>query len=230
MLESEVRMCVSVTMAPLIPVSRPASDARWDSGTTPRATTAMSASSVRPLLRFTLRGPSVTNPVTASDSRSLIPLALRQWCTSAAMSLSSGGRTWSGRWTSVTSTPIPARFSATSRPMYPPPATTALRGLLAVTKSRMANVSSTVRMVITLGSSVPDISGIRGFAPGDRIRTSYGSSYSEPSSSLLTLTVLESLSMDRASLRTLTSMPKRLRNDSGVCKVSLPLSVITPPT
>ena len=118
MLGSDVRMCVSVTMAPLMPVSRPASDARWVSGTTPRATTAMSASRTRPLLRLTLRfPPELSNPVTASDRSSSIPLSLRQWCTSAAMSLSSGGRTWSGRCTSVTLTPMCARFSATSSPM-----------------------------------------------------------------------------------------------------------------
>ena len=165
-------MCVSVMMAPFIPVSRPASDARCASGTTPRATTAMSVSIARPLRRLTFRRVPASNPVTASDRRSSIPLLLRQWWTSAAMSLSSGGSTWSGRWTSVTLTPMRARFSATSSPMYPPPATTAFSGLLPVTKSRMARASSTVRMVMTRGSPVPGISGIRGLAPGDSMSTS----------------------------------------------------------
>ena len=170
---SEVRMWVSVTMAPLIPVSSPAAEARSDSGTTPSATTAMSASSTRPLLSMTLRRPPPSSkPVTASERSSSTPFPLRQWWTSAAMSLSRGGSTWSGRWTRVTLTPMCTRFSATSRPMYPPPVTTACVGLLPTTNSRIARVSSTVRRVMTLGSSVPGMSGTRALAPGERTRTS----------------------------------------------------------
>ena len=99
-----------------------------------------------------------------------------------------------------------------------------------MTKSRIARVSSTVRMVMILGSDVPGMSGTRGLAPGDRISTSYGSSYSEPSSSLLALTVLAALSMETASFLTLTSTLKRFLKDSGVWRVSLALSSMTPPT
>ncbi len=60
---------------------------------------------------------------------------------------------------------MPARFLATIRPMYSPPTITALDNFLSVIKLRMARVSSTVRMVIILGSSVPDMSGTRAWYP-----------------------------------------------------------------
>ena len=75
------------------------------------------------------------------------------------------------RWTMVTSTPSSRRFSAISRPMKPPPATTARRGAALVRQiPGCGRVSSTVRRVNTGWSSTPGQAGLGG--PGARGRGS----------------------------------------------------------
>ena len=146
------------------------------------------------------------------------------------MSLSSGGRTWSGLCTTVTLMPRPIRFSAISSPMYPAPQTTTRFGFSSSTNLRMASVSSTVRMDMTRGSSMPGMSGRMALAPGERTSTSYGSSYSSPVTVLRTLTLLAARSIETTSLFTRASTSNLAPKDAGVWRVSFSLSVITPPT
>ena len=68
----------------------------------------------------------------------------------------------------VTSRPSSRRFSATSRPMKPPPTMTADLGLFRSTNALIRRVSSTVRRVKSLSLSIPGRFGHTGFAPGDR--------------------------------------------------------------
>ncbi len=88
------------------------------------------------------------------------------------MSASKGLMRWRGRCTMVTSSPSSRRFSATSRPMNPPPHTTAERGPSASMKSFIAKVSSTVRRVKSRSSPVPGSFGWVGRAPGERMSLS----------------------------------------------------------
>ena len=75
------------------------------------------------------------------------------------------GRTWGAKSMTLTRTPLRARFSATSRPMKPPPATTARLMPPASTASRRAMASSGVRMTKTFFTFSPGTSGTKGEAP-----------------------------------------------------------------
>ena len=88
------------------------------------------------------------------------------------MSASKGFIRWRGRCTMVTSNPSSRRFSATSRPMKPPPHTTAERGCSLSMNSFMAKVSSTVRSVNRRSSPTPGRAGRVGRAPGERMSLS----------------------------------------------------------
>ena len=74
--------------------------------------------------------------------------------------------------TTVTSSPLASRFSATSSPMKPPPTTTARRHWFCSAQSRAAMASSGVRIVKTPGRPVPGTSGTKGSAPTARISRS----------------------------------------------------------
>lgn len=70
--------------------------------------------------------------------------------------------------TTVTWIPWWVRFSIISRPMKPPPTTTALRGALLWMNVCSRSVSSTVRRVNTRADSTPGRAGRSGLAPGER--------------------------------------------------------------
>ena len=75
------------------------------------------------------------------------------------------GSTWGAKSTTVTWMPMPWRFSASSRPMKPPPTTTAFFTPLSLAQARVATASSGVRMVNTPSSAVPSTGGTTGEAP-----------------------------------------------------------------
>ena len=86
--------------------------------------------SISPSLSFTVSLPPAPSSTafTPFFSTRFSPWLRAYWCTSQAMSKSSGAMRWSLSSTMVVSTPLCFRFSAISTPMYPPPMTTALSG------------------------------------------------------------------------------------------------------
>ena len=81
------------------------------------------------------------------------------------MSLSKPGMIWSAMSMTVTARPFCIRFSATSRPMKPPPATTARLAPVCSRYSRSSMASCGVRMVKTPGNETPGNSGTMEEAP-----------------------------------------------------------------
>ena len=75
--------------------------------------------------------------------------------------------------TTVTFMPSFCRFSAISRPMKPPPATTARAQPLSCTYFFRSAASSGVRMVNTPGSVAPSIRGTMALAPVATTQASY---------------------------------------------------------
>ena len=85
----------------------------------------------------------------------------------AAIEKSIGAITWSAISTTVTSAPASWRFSAISRPMKPPPMTTARFTSRLPIYCFMASVSLTLRRVKIPSRSMPGSGGFTGDAPGD---------------------------------------------------------------
>ncbi len=127
---------------------------------------------------------SCLKEATASPSARWTPFFSRWRSTRRAHSGSSGAMTWSSISTSVTSRPRWTRFSAISRPMYPPPTTTARFGLCSdwspvdwyssarslaprSSHSRICRASGTVRTEKIPGRSIPGSGGRIGAAPGE---------------------------------------------------------------
>lgn len=72
---------------------------------------------------------------------------------------------------------IPAwcKFSAISKPINPPPTTTACFGLVSVTIYFILSESGIVLNTYTRSELIPGIGGLMGSAPGDNINLSYDS-------------------------------------------------------
>ena len=154
-----------MAMPPRGPAARPAAVARPVSGRTPIAATTTSAGSRSPVERVTSSSPIA---VTAAPRWSeALARRMRRW-TGSTISGSSGAITWSVASTMAVATPRWTRFSAISRPMNPPPITTAV--FASRTASTMASVSSTLRN--ESARSMPGIGGRTGEAPGERISAS----------------------------------------------------------
>ena len=168
---SLVRMNASTLIVPRAPSSSPAAAARPLSGFTPMASTTKSASSLRPDFKVAAKpAPSRTKPAMASPSTSCTPSWRKVSATGAAISGSSGGKTWSAA--STTATALPSRFncSAISNPMKPAPITSTLAAAPAAILIR--SMSCRLRSVSTRGSSIPGSGGRKGAAPGARISLS----------------------------------------------------------
>ena len=206
---SLVRIWSSTLMPPRSPSCTPAIVASVVSGRTPRATITRSAGWEAPERVVTSRDSSscCANDATPSPSTTCTPCISRASLTRLAYSTSRGMSTWSASSMTVTSKPRWARFSAISRPMNPPPTTTAWRAGRTVWKpeyrsmparklvprsihSRMARASGTVRTEKTPGRSIPGIGGWTEAAPGARTRVSYDSVLSAPVATSRSCTVL----------------------------------------
>jgi len=157
-------------------VAIPASWASFVSGRIPTESRTMSVSIVSPEANRTrIRLSCFSKAFTPSRKRSSRPFSRKCRCTIAAISKSSGAITCSRASTMATFTPRCARFSAISRPIKPPPTTTARSGFSVSSHALMASASGTVRRVKIPSRSMPGIGGRIGSAPGERINSSYGS-------------------------------------------------------
>ena len=209
----------------------------------------MSAGCVLPDLVRTSSAPPAAcwKPATPSLSSSRMPCRSTWSSTIRAMSRSSGARSWSSISTRVTSNPRCTRFSAVSRPMKPPPMTTARVLGFTVWKpaylsipvrnseprsihSRIARASGTVRTWKIPGRSIPGKGGRTDSAPGDSTSLSYDSLVTSPVSTSRSSMVLVSGRMRTASQLVRTSILNMKRKVSAVATSRLDSFSITPPT
>ena len=160
-----VRSCRSVRMVPLN-ISIPLPSRKAVLGRMPMASTRASAFMARLLVSTFSTLPLPSAPSRDTPVIGMTPASAILFST---YSLSSGsrklGRTWGAKSITVVLTPLTARFSATSRPMKPPPATTARLISPASTAARRAMASSGVRMTNTFFRSSPWADGMKGDAP-----------------------------------------------------------------
>src|SRR5918995_537371 len=173
-----VSMRESVTMPPVSPIAMPPSRAIPLFGRTPVPRITMSAGSVRSVV-CTARTvpPSPSKPSTDSLMYIVTPTARNASVTSAAMSSSRvAAMGCSVRSTSVTSRPQRTRASAISSPTYPPPTTTARRGLCSSMARLTATPSARVCTPKIPSASTPGTSGRKGTAPVATTSWSNGSS------------------------------------------------------
>jgi hypothetical protein len=143
---SPVRISASTAMPPRGPSASPAACASAVSGRTPMARITRSASMPRPDSVRTMRPPLAvgSNPDSPSPRWRVTPCASRCSRTGSAISASSGGITCGSFSRIVTCRSRRARFSAISRPMKPPPTTTARAGRRASIQCRMRSESGMV--------------------------------------------------------------------------------------
>ena len=120
----------------------------------------------RRLVRIFSTLPSPSAPSRDTPVRGMTPASAIRFSTYSLISGSRKlGSTWGAKSMTVVFTPRAARFSATSRPMKPPPATTARLTAPDSTASRRAMASSGVRMPKTFFRSMPATEGTKGDAP-----------------------------------------------------------------
>ena len=100
---------------------------------------------------------------------------MRRW-TGSTISGSSGAITWSVASTMAVARPRWTRFSAISRPMNPPPMTTAVLRVLRTAATMRVRVLDVAQRERALDAG--DRAAAPGEAPGERISASYGSSSS----------------------------------------------------
>ena len=160
-----VRRYWSVRMVPLN-ISIPEPSRNPVLGWMPMASTSASAFMPRLLVRTFSTFPSPSTPSRDTPVMGMTPSSAILFSTN---SLSSGSRklgsTWGAKSMTVVFTLLAARFSATSRPMKPPPATTARLISPASTASRRPMASSGVRITNTFFRSSPWMGGTKGDAP-----------------------------------------------------------------
>ena len=143
-------------------------------GRMPMASTRASAFMARLLVRTFSTFPSPSTPSRATPVRGITPASAIRFSTNSLISGSRKlGSTWGAKSITVVFTPLAARFYATSRPMKPPPATTARLISPASRASRRAMASSGVRMTNTFFRSRPWTGGIKGDAPVAMTSLSY---------------------------------------------------------
>src|SRR5215207_1934578 len=196
-----VSMRESVTMPPVSPIAMPPSRAMPLFGRTPVPRITMSAGSVRSVV-CTARTvpPSPSKPSTDSLMYIVTPTARNASVTSAAMSSSRvAAMGCSVRSTSVTSRPQRTRASAISSPTYPPPTTTARRGLCSSMARRTATPSASVCTPKIPSASTPGTSGRKGTAPVATTSWSNGSSRSPSPSRTRTRRQFTSIALRRCS-------------------------------
>jgi len=143
----------------------PAAAAIWLFGFTPIASTAMSAFNVSPPRRTMMPSSASSNAVTPFSRRSAMPCFSISSCRSCAISKSSGGMTCLSISTTETESPARFKFSAASRPMNPPPTTTADFAPFSRIQPRSRSASGTVHSVSTRSESMPGIPGRIGDEP-----------------------------------------------------------------
>mmetsp|Transcript_21248 Transcript_21248/g.54777 ORF Transcript_21248/g.54777 Transcript_21248/m.54777 type:complete len:316 (+) Transcript_21248:616-1563(+) len=235
---SLVRMHSSTTIPPRALSLMPARSGREVSARTPRPRITRSAGtrsgavpSAPPRTTSDAKAPDaeLSKPLIAAPRRTATPLCSSSLVSIMAISGSNGAMICGRASTSVTFSPRRCSCSAISTPMKPPPHTTAERALRALIQPSMSSMSSRLRSEKLPSRSMPGMGGRNGFAPSERISSSYGSSYSLPVVRSRERTVLASLSIEIASVRTLTSRLRRALRDAGVCTLSLPRSSISPP-
>ena len=167
-----MRIPPSTRIAPRAPISRPHSDAKWLSGSTPMPARTKPQVRVEPSPNRTRSKSSLADSIatTLPPRISSTPLARMTLTKGVVISESKGISNCRLRSTSVIPIPRRNRFSATSSEMKPPPIRTAWR--TPGSRSKIRSVSSRVRSVKTPGNSPPGTSGTRGLAPGARMSLS----------------------------------------------------------
>ena len=127
---SLVRMCSSTRIPPRSPISRPAAFASVVSGRTPSARITTSAGYVLPDFVFTSSAPaaSCVNPATPSPRATVHAVPLQVLLDEAGELAVERGEDLVEHLDERHLEPAWIRFSAVSRPMNPPPITTARRG------------------------------------------------------------------------------------------------------
>jgi len=227
-----VRIVSSTRIPPRFPSSSPASLASPTSGRTPMERITKSAGIEPPSRVLTTTAPSSarSKPATASPSRKETPLAERRAATGSAISGSKGGKTCGRSSTSVIERPRRTRFSTISRPMKPPPTTTARAASRSTIHWRMRRLSGMVRSTKIPGRSMPGRSGLTGEAPGASTSASYLSRYFLPERSSTTSISRAALSIASTSFSVLTSMLKRCLKRSAEATRSFSSSRMTSPT
>mmetsp|Transcript_12383 Transcript_12383/g.32371 ORF Transcript_12383/g.32371 Transcript_12383/m.32371 type:complete len:393 (-) Transcript_12383:14-1192(-) len=171
-----------------------------------------------------------SNPLIAAPSFTDTPFRSISAASMFAISGSKGAMSCGSASTRVTRRPRLWSCSAISTPMKPPPHTTAVRASLRVIQLCISSMSSRLRRERLPGRSMPGIGGKNGLAPSDKTSSSYVSSYSRPPLTSRTRTVLAALSIAIASVRILTSKSRRALSEAGVWTLSLPRSLISPPS
>ena len=202
----------------------PAIWASRTSGRTPIAPTTSSPGITRRSARIT---PFEVTSATATPVSTATPWASSSAATAIASSGSRAVRICPAASTTVTVMPVPARFSAVSRPTNPPPMTTAVAGL-PVTSAARRSASSTVRS--TRSRPDPGIGGRTGSAPGLSTSLSYRRAVIEPSTVERTATRWRAGSIPTTSAFTRTSSRKRSNRRPAVWRRRSSSSSMTPPT
>ena len=164
-------------MPPREPIWRPAALASSVSGRTPMARMTRSAGKLAPLSATTIKRPSAPSSMRASPSPrwSCTPFAIRCSVSGTATSGSSGGMTCGSFSRTVTESPRWIRFSTISKPINPPPTTTAVLARRSAIQERIRRESGMLRTAKTPGRSTPGSCGRIGAAPGDMTNASYRS-------------------------------------------------------
>ena len=160
----------------------------------------------------------------------IIPSSARWSSTYSVISGSNPGIICSAISMTDTFTPFSFRFSATSSPIKPPPATTARLMLPPSTAAFKASASSGVRIKNTFSRSIPSIGGFTGDAPVEITSLSYVYTFTSPVSTFTPVTHFLSLSKPVTSIPVRTSVPVSFAKLSGVFAISKSLSWMTFPT